>query len=311
MDPLSSISFFSRHPEARQGPGASAPPFPPFFINGSPSAHPAPPDSRSPPPAGDAPAPPAHEPLAEACSLASGPAWTASESRVIELLALSPRIGLAAQVWRDARGVPLQALPALACAAVRGADPEGWALGLARWGASFDTRLARSAARAELVSMAAPLRGRLLAVNARLDALSLWILACAEADHPHSAIRAIESVRERHPLLLGPLASELARFSDPRHWDKPGVAPSARAGAFVEAGWASDAFFSALLPSWALGPRGADIALVRPSVAGALSPSEARHLIAALEARPADAPGAHALLQGARHLLARGAPPPG
>jgi hypothetical protein len=277
MDALSSVSPFSRNPESRQSPGA---PLIAFSMD-----EPPPERERAPAPAPARQGPneaTGHEPLAQACALACGPAWQASLDMARELLAQAPELGLAAHIWRDERGAPIQALPALACAAIQGADPEGWALELARWGASFDTRQSRSEARAELVGMAGPRGGRLLALNARLDSLSLWTLACAEADHPHSAIRAIDAVRERHPLLLGPLPSELARFADPASWDKPTLSAKARAGAFVEAGKGLDHFCSTLLPSWAQSPRGPDLAPIATPIAQALSTPEAASLASVL-----------------------------
>lgn len=294
MDALSSISPFSRHPESRHDPRGLVPA---FFIN-SPDLDRSSAERSTTGVSSQPPEP--HAPLAEACSLASGPAWPTSEVRVRELLAIYPSIGAAAQVWHDERGAPIQALPALACAAIKGADPEGWALGLAHLGASFDTRQARSEARAELVGMASPRGGRLSAINARLDALSLWILACAEADHPHSAIRAIEAVREHHPLLLGPLASELSRFSDPRHMDKPAISADARAGAFVEAALRLDIFYSKLLPVWARGPRNGDLSVIAAPLADIISSEEARELAAALSDAPSDAAGAMALFRAIR-----------
>ena len=218
----------------------------------------------------------------EACSLVCRGASPSAIERLEALAFFQPSILNQAKIFHDERGAPKQAFPALALAAIQGADPEGWVSPLISMGASFDAKLARAQARMELLDMAGPRGGALTELNARCESLSIWTLACAEAQHPHSALRAIEKTRHASPQSLAPLASELARFSDPARFDKPSIHSKARCGAFFEACRAIDGFAGSILPQWIRGPRGDETALIATEVAAALSPLESILLHSAL-----------------------------
>lgn len=276
MDALTSISPYSQNPESRRRRASGEP----FELPGGDGG-------RMDPPPWEASSNSSStlSALAEACSTVSGPADAACVAKVAAIAKARPSVLAEARISHDGRA-PIQAFPALALAAIQGADPEGWIAPLAAMGASFDAKLARAAARLAILDMPFPRGGAITELNARCESLSIWTLACAEAAYPHSALRAVEAARGLSPDSMAPLASELSRFPDPARHDKPGLHPKARAGAFVEAARELPGFASDLLPAWILGPRGGDIALIAGEVAEALGPAELSALAHALAGRP-------------------------
>lgn len=275
MDALSSVSPYSSQPESRKN--ARLRDVPVFSMDGGRAS------AGSEPGANRAPNLfHAHSPLAEACHLTSGPASDTSLSRSHELLVAYPYIAKTPSFSRDEREAPQQAFPAIALAAIQGQDPEGWVLRLLHWGVSFDTRAASAQAREELFGMGLNRGGSLTVLSARCDALSLWTLACAEASHPHSALRAIESARRENPTALPTLFEEIERFGDDPRLDKPTLDSKARAGSFIEAARGLDDFFDTILPSWILGSRGEDVAAIARPIAMALGVEDAAALSSSL-----------------------------
>jgi hypothetical protein len=275
MDALSSVSPFSTSPNARKRVESEIEPF--IFEHPDPR----PQQARPPPPFNDPQPNDASDvsSASRACQIASGEASEQARSKLSAEIAIDYDLLIRTRIERDERGQPIQVFPALALAAIQGRDPEGWAPILVALGASFDIQRAKSNARAELFQIGAP---RIQAKNARLDALSLWTLACAEATYPHSALRAIESVRQLAPSGIGPLTSELWRFGDDSKFDKTTLPPKSRAGAFIEATRDADDFLTQILPAWISGPRGADTALLARDIAEALSPVDAQRLLASI-----------------------------
>lgn len=279
MDALSSISPYSLNPDARRQHAPYAEPFSLAIAEHHRHGGETPPSPAS---------PPAHEPnhglspLGKACSLLCGPANAQTISDLAELVENHPDLPFATWLERGARGEPLQAFPALAFAAIQGSDPEGWIEPLIAIGASLDAKSARAEACSDLMSSGIHRGAKLSAMIARCESLSIWTLACAEAQHPHSALRAIDKARRLSPSGLAPLRSELSRFGDPAEHDKPGLDRKSRAGAFIEAAREDPQLCAATLPEWIIGPRGSDAALLAGSACAALGMMESIELARAL-----------------------------
>lgn len=222
--------------------------------------------------------------LGAACAAAAGPASAEAVERVVLSLREDPSVASAARIERGAHGFPLDGFPAVASAAMQGADPLGWVDLLLELGVDFDAAKARSQARLELFENAHSRAGDLGSLSLRCDALSIWTMNCAQAQHPSTALKAIARARLARPGGLAPLSSDLAKFDVDRAWDHPAIDLSNRTRIFLEAGWPGAEFFSSTLPGWIAGSRGTDLLAFAQSIARSATASEARQLSEALGA---------------------------
>ena len=279
MDALSSVSPYSLKPDARRHHAADAEPFFLIIAEHPPHAEPQPQTPVHIPSRGAMHAP---SPLGKACNLLCGPASSSSISELAEMVQTHPDLAFASRIERDHRGAPLQAFPALAFSAIQGADPEAWIEPLISIGTSFDAKTARAQACADLMSTSIHRGAKLSYLIARCESLSIWTLACAEASHPQSALKAIDKARRLLPSGLAPLRSELSRFGDPIVYDKPGLDRQARASAFFEAARDDPQLCAATLPGWITGTRGEDAALLAAPSCAAMGIMESYELTKAL-----------------------------